>query len=238
MATAAGIKNPNDQFIAMMQSRATVDVLIKRFDLLERYETEVMQVARDGLAARTRISAGKDGLISVEVDDHSPQFAADLANAHVEELGRLLDRLAITEVQQRRVFFERQLDETRDKLVSAQLALQQVGMDASVLRTQPETQVSALAALEAQVTAQEVKIAGMRGFLNESAPDMQQAMMELKAMQAQVSKASKSQTSQSIGPEQVGYVQRYRDYRYFETLFELFPNSWKSPRLTRRERVR
>jgi tyrosine-protein kinase Etk/Wzc len=55
-------------------------------------------------------------LISVEVDDKDPKFAADLANAHVEELRNLLGRLAVTEAQQRRMFFEKQLQITKENL--------------------------------------------------------------------------------------------------------------------------
>jgi hypothetical protein len=46
--------------------------------------------ARLALAASVRTASGKDGLISVEVDDTDPKFAAELANAHVEELANFL----------------------------------------------------------------------------------------------------------------------------------------------------
>ncbi len=35
------------------------------------------------------ITAGRDGMITIEVDDPDPQRAADLANAYVEELYKL-----------------------------------------------------------------------------------------------------------------------------------------------------
>ena len=37
-----------------------------------------------------------------------------MANSHVDELRRLTGQLALTEAQQRRVFFEAQLEQTRD----------------------------------------------------------------------------------------------------------------------------
>ena len=66
----------------------------------------------------------KSGLISVEVDDKDPKFAADLANAHVPEVTKLLGRLAVSEAQLRRVFFEKQLNETKENLVKAEQTLQ------------------------------------------------------------------------------------------------------------------
>ena len=55
-------------------------------------------------------------LIVVQVDDHDPKMAADMANAHIEELTKLLGRLAVTEAQERRVFFEQQLSGLRASL--------------------------------------------------------------------------------------------------------------------------
>ena len=117
---ATGIKNPNDQFVSFMQSRTLQDALIERFKLQERYEAKYLEDTRRELAKNARISSGKDGLIRVEVDDKDPAFAAELANAHVQELTQLLGRLAVTEAQQRRLFFEKQLNSAKDKLTQAE----------------------------------------------------------------------------------------------------------------------
>ena len=94
---ATGIKNPADQYVAFMKSDTVADALVDRFKLVQRYDAELKTDARKTLDASARISSGKDGLITVEVDDKEPAFAATLANAHVEELGKLLNRLAVTE---------------------------------------------------------------------------------------------------------------------------------------------
>ena len=66
-----GIKNPADQFLAYMKSVTLQDTLIERFKLQERYETKTKVDTRLELAQNVRAASGKDGLISVEVDDLS-----------------------------------------------------------------------------------------------------------------------------------------------------------------------
>jgi uncharacterized protein involved in exopolysaccharide biosynthesis len=127
--SAAGIKNPNDQFLAYMKSRRIEDALIQRFDLMGRYEAKLPEDARRALEGVSRLSSGKDGLITVEVDDSDPQVAADIANAYVDELNKLLDHLSVTEAQQRRVFFEKQLNDAQVKLTAADVALRASGID-------------------------------------------------------------------------------------------------------------
>ena len=119
-SAATGLKNPNDQFVAFLESTTVQDALVARFKLVEYFESEFKTDARKKLENISTITSGKDGLIAVEVSDKDPIFAAKLANAYVEELGKLLDRLAVTEAQQRRVFFEAQLQKTKEALVKAE----------------------------------------------------------------------------------------------------------------------
>lgn len=221
---AAGLKNPADQYVAFLNSDSVENALIDRFKLQERYNAEFKQDTREKLEKNARISSGKDGLITVEVDDKDPGVAAQLANGFVEELGKLLDRMAVTEAQQRRLFFEKQLKQTQDKLTQAEQALRSSGVDTSALKSNPQAAVTAVAQLQAQVTAQEVKVASLRGYLTESAPDFKQAMTELGALRVQLNKLEKTSSNAGSDGE---YVTRYREFKYQETLFELFAKQYE-----------
>jgi uncharacterized protein involved in exopolysaccharide biosynthesis len=221
---ASGLKNPADQYVAFIKSDTVGNALIERFKLVERYEADFKVDARKTLGEKIRISSGKDGLITVQVDDKEPAFAATLANAHVEELGKLLNRLAVTEAQQRRAFFEKQLTSAKDNLVKAEIALKASGVNSSALKATPAAAVEGLARLKASITAQEIKLASMRGYLSESAPDFKQAQTELAAMQSQMARAEKAEPATQGDAD---YVARYRDYKYYETLFELFAKQFE-----------
>lgn len=221
---ATGLKNPNDQFVAFLKSRAVEDALIDRFKLMERYEAEFKEDARKTLESRSRISSGKDGLITVDFDDKDPAFAAEVANAYVQELTTLLGRLAVTEAQQRRVFFEKQLQKTQAKLIAAERALKATGVSGNTLKSSPQAALEGVAKLQAAVTAQEVKVASMRGYLTEAAPEFKQAMLELSALRSQLSKAAQDDTSTGTSDD---YVGRYREFKYQESLFELFAKQYE-----------
>ena len=231
--SAAGLKNPADQYVAYMKSVTLQDALIARFKLQERYEAKTKTDTRMVLAGAVRVASGKDGLMSVEVDDKDPQFAADLANAHVEELRKLLGKLAVTEAQQRRLFFEKQLIQAKNNLALAEIALKATGISSSVLKSNPVSAVAAVAGLKAQLTAQEVKVGAMRGYLADTAPDFKQAMSELANLRSQLAKQEKDEpasnpTAGSANGKDVGdYVTKYREYKYQETLFELFSKQFE-----------
>ena len=225
---ASGLKNPADQYVAFLKSRSVQDALIDRFKLTERFETKFRQDARKGLDANVQVASGKDGLITIDASDKDPQFAAQLANAHVEELGKLLNRLAITEAQQRRLFFEKQLTNAKDNLVKSEQALKTSGVNSSALKASPQAAVEGLAKLKAGITAQEIKLASMRGYLTESAPDFKQAQTELSAMRGQMARAEKEEPANGSDSD---YIAKFRDFKYHETLFELFAKQYEMARV-------
>ena len=228
LAGAAGIKSPADQYVALMQTNTVEDRLIERFKMMEVYKTEFKADARKALEQNTRISAGKkDGLLTIEFDDKSPQRAAEVANAYVEELRRLTSSLAMTEAQQRRAFFEKQLGQTKDKLTAAQRALQAAGINEGAIRAEPRAAAEVYAKLQAEITAGEVRLQTMRGYLAETAPEFQQAQNQLTALRGQLARREAVNTSGAQGD----YVDRFREFKYQETLFDLFTRQYEVARI-------
>ena len=226
--SAVGVKNPNEQFVGFLKSRSLADALIDRFKLMERYNQKFKQDTRKELEELTKIASGKDGLITVEVDDKDPIVAAQLANGYVEELGNLLRRMTITEAQQRRAFFEKQVSLTKDKLIQAEQALKASGVNNSILKLNGAA-VSAVAQLQAQITIQEVKLANMRGYLAESAPEFKQARNELATLRAQLAKSEGASATPSA--DEADYLGRYREVKYQESLFELYARQFEVAKL-------
>lgn len=224
---AGGLKNPADQYVAFLKSNSVQDALIDRFKLIDRFETKFREDTRSALALGVQIASGKDGLISIDTSDKDPIFAAELANAYVEELGKLLSRLAVTEAQQRRLFFEKQLNNAKNNLIKAEQTLKSSGVNSSALKANPIAAVEGLAKLKAGITSQEIKVSSMRGYLSESAPDFKQAQVELSAMRGQMARAEKEEPEAIAGSSNSDYITKFRDFKYHETLFELFAKQYE-----------
>lgn len=120
---AMNIKNPADMYIAMLKSRTLNEKIVRRFDLQQVYQAKTLTDTLTALEGSSTFSAGKDGVISVEVSDLEPKRAADMANAFIEELAKLMQNFALTDASQKRVFFEQQMKQAKDKLTDAEIHL-------------------------------------------------------------------------------------------------------------------
>jgi uncharacterized protein involved in exopolysaccharide biosynthesis len=222
------LKNPADQYVALLESTTVADRLIDEFNLMQVYDVEYRFQARDELADNVKVTLGrKDGLITIQVDDRSPLRAADIANRHVDELRRLTSQLALTEAQQRRVFFEAELGKTREQLSKAQQALQSSGFSQGALRTDARTSAEGYARLRAEIAAAEVRLQALRRSLADTTPEVQQTLTTVGALRAQLAKLEDA-TDLAGAPD---YVSKFREFKYQETLFELFARQYELARV-------
>jgi uncharacterized protein involved in exopolysaccharide biosynthesis len=216
-AGVPGLRSPADQYVALLQSVTVADRIIDEFKLIELYGVDMRMKARKLLASRVSIAAGRrDGIITIEVDDASPQRAADMANRYVDELRRLTARLALTEAQQRRQFFEQQMAQTRDKLTAAQQALLASGYSENTLKAEPRAAAEGFAKLRAELTAAEVRLQALRSQFRDQTPEVEQQAAAVGSLRAALAAQQRSDAPAS-GPD---YVSRFREFKYQEALFD------------------
>lgn len=190
VAGSAGLKSPNDLYIGMLKSRTVADKVIAKFELKKVYDTDSQEKARNILQENTIIAAGKDGLISIEVEDKNKKLVAQLANAYVDELLSLTKVLAVTEASQRRVFFAQQLELSKDNLAAAEMTLKGALEAHGVISVDSDSRaiVENVGRLRAQISAKEIQLNSMRAFVTTSNPDFKRAQEELDSSRLELSK--------------------------------------------------
>lgn len=237
LAGAAGaIKSPDEMYVAFLGSEGMQNRIIAEMKLQERYEAKTLSDTRKALKEQMRISSDKkSGLLSIEADDKDPAFAAELANRHVVELRAMLGRLAVTEAQQRRQFYEQQIQQTQDKLSLAEVAFraakEKSGMQ--VTSVLAETGVRASAELRGQIAAREVQLQAMSRFATAQNPDTQRIASELSALRAQLNKAEQGsgESKAAASPLHQEAVKSYRDVKVQEAMLEVLIRQYELARV-------
>jgi tyrosine-protein kinase Etk/Wzc len=202
---AAGIKSSDEMFIALMRSQSVQSALIEQFKLKERYGARNNEEARQALMLNVSILADKkSGMLFIDAQDKDPEFAAQLANAQVKELNIILSRLAVTEAQQRRAYFEQQIVKTQTKIPQLELefkdAQKSSGLEVASLLSEAGT-------LPGQIAAKELQLQVLSRFATSQNPDLKRLAVEISALRAQMARYELSKTetkpSELIKPRQV-----------------------------------
>jgi len=230
----SGVKNPNDLYVGMLKSRTVTDNLIQRFDLNKLYEQKFQSETRTRLARETRIVAGKDGIITIEVDDKDPKRAAELANGYVDELFKLTKVLAVTEASQRRLFFERQLGQAKENLARAEastrLALEKGGL--VLVEGQGRVMAETSARLRAEITVKEIQIGAMRTFASEQNPELQRTQQQMEVLKRELARTegtsgSRAGSSAQTNGKGIENLRLLREMKYNEVTYELLARQYE-----------
>jgi tyrosine-protein kinase Etk/Wzc len=236
-----GLKNPNDLYVGMLHSRTAEDALIRRFDLLRVYRDKKMSDGRRDLENASSIVLGKEGFVTISVEDKDRSRAPQIANAYVEQLRKLTQDLAVTEAGQRRLFFERQLELAKNNLADAEQALKETEQKTGLIQLdgQAKAIIEAVVKLRALMAAKEVELHAMRLFSTEQNPDVMLSEQELSGLRAQLALLEKQgggpgnvQVAVGNVPEAgLQYVRKLRDVKYAETIFEILAKQYEAARL-------
>ena len=200
---AAGIKSSDEMFIALMRSQSVQSALIDQFKLKERYGARNTEEARQALNLNVAILADKkSGMLFVDAQDKDPAFAAQLANAQVKELNVILSRLAVTEAQQRRAYYEQQIIKTQTKIPQLELEYKEAqkssGLEVASLLSEAGT-------LPGQIAAKELQLQVLSRFATAQNPDLKRLAVEISALRAQMARYELSKTEpKSSDPSKPG----------------------------------
>lgn len=242
-SSGLSLKNPNDLYVGLLTSRTVEDAMVQHYGLMSEYHKKYFSDARRTLEDRATIDGlGKDGLIHITIKDRDAQRAAQLANGYVDQFRSLSQRLAITEASQRRLFFEQELEQAKNKLADAEQAMKQTEQSTGLIEinSQAKALIDSAAVLHAQIASKEVQIQGMETYATGENAQLLLARQELAGMRAQLAKLGGSEDSGSaeflipkgkVPEAALEYMRKMRDLKYYETIFDILARQFEAAKL-------
>ena len=241
-----GKGGPSDLYAKILESEAIKDVIIDRFNVINEYKTKYRVFAYKLLDKMVKIEIGKkDGIISITVDDKDPKRASDMANAYVDEVGKLATRLGIASAQNNRSYVEERLTKVKVDFDKASDSLKefQAKYKAMDISEQVKGTIKGVAELEGRLAADEVRLAGLRRVFTDSSQDVRNQHIVISNVKAQIAKyegARQGGALPGIGSVPVlgqRYLRLMREFKLQETLLELLTKQLELSKLSEAKNV-
>jgi capsule polysaccharide export protein KpsE/RkpR len=238
-----GLKTPSDLYAAMLTGTTIFDRIIEQFNLRKRYKEKYIEGARKTLSKKAKIDAQKDGMITIEITDRDPKRAAEMANAFVEELNKLLQGLAIQEAKSRMDFLERERLQTSQNLTKAENTLRTFSEQNNVIQIDTQTRgaLEYIAQLRAEIDAKEVRVQVMRQQATPYNYDMVRLETEIKGLRDKLANAEKQHdqacagdiclTTAKVPALGLEYMRLYREVKFQDALYQLYTKMVELARL-------
>ena len=244
-----GMKSSGALFVDILGGRTVQDRLIDRFDLRKVYWDRYWQDARKDLAKHTSISEDrKSGVITIVVTDRDPRRAAQMAQAYVEELDRLVAEVSTSSARRERIFIEQRLQGVKQGLDEAsrqfsEYASQNTTIDISA---QGKATVEAAAKLEGELIAAQSQLQGLEQIYSKDSVRVRSLQATVNELSSQLqriggtSDPSPNQNTASGKPAAqefpsirqlpllgVKWADLYRETKVQETVYELLTKQYE-----------
>jgi uncharacterized protein involved in exopolysaccharide biosynthesis len=186
-----GTKSQGALYTMVLEGTTIADRLIERFDLRKVYGVRYWADARKKLANHTEITEDrKSGVIIIRVSDRDPRRAAQLAQAYVEELNRLIAVVSTSAARRERVFIEQRLKTAKQDLDTAakefsEFASQNTAID---IPEQARAMVDAAAVLQGQLIAAESEVQSLSQIYTDNNVRLRSARARATEIQKQLVK--------------------------------------------------
>lgn len=240
---AVGMKDPNDMYVAILKSTTVAETICRAFDLMTVYKHATMADTIRELARHSRIVAGQDSIISVEVEDRDPKRAAAMVNRYFDELASLTTQFLHHNATQRRIFLQDELAKAKADLGRAESDFRRTQERTGLITVgdQAKAIIDSVTRLRADIAAKEVALQGMRSsFATPQNPDLVRLQGESEYMRDQLATmerkgqlgAGNVQVPTGKVPSAIqDYLENARQVKYFEVLVELISKQYELARL-------
>jgi len=203
-----GTKSQGALMVELLRSRTVADKLIEKFNLRQVYKVGYWEDARAKLKTKTEISEDKkSGVILIEVTDHDPNRAAQMAQAYVASLNDLLASVSTSSARRERVFIESRLRTVKQDLDNAErdfsdYASKNTAID---IPEQSKAMVAEAAMLQGQLIAAQSELEGLSQIYTPNNVRVRSAQARVAELQKQFEKMGGDSASLAAA-RQSGFV--------------------------------
>jgi uncharacterized protein involved in exopolysaccharide biosynthesis len=183
-----GVSSPSEVFKAILESRSVAEAIVKKWDLMKVYKKKKLEHAVLKLWDHSGVEITEEGIIEISVEERSPELAAKIANAFVEELDRINQMTSVSQAKNTRVFVEGRLKETEENLHEAEEALRlfQEEHKTVSLTDQTAAAIQSAAELKARQVALEVERGVLLKTFSDDHPQVVRLQSEIEELQKQL----------------------------------------------------
>lgn len=188
-------RSTSDLFVEILGSRSVGSGVLHRPIAIDSVETTLAKIwemaseekALKKLYRRTTLSTTEQGIIEIAVEMESPELAAAVANAFVEELDRINQEKSVSAARNSRKYIEAQLENTSkqltrlaDSLTQFQTRYGAVGLDEQMRAVMEQAGV-----IKGNMIAKQVELDLMRRSMTPDNPALATMAAEIAALQNQ-----------------------------------------------------
>ena len=145
-------------FIAILNSRSVKEYIVKKFDLINRYDEKDLEFAMVAFEDKMELEVTEEGTLKISVIDKKPEIAKAIVAELLTKLDSVNQQLGMDKGRFNREFLEQRLNETKTDLAIAEIRLKDFQEKTGIIDI--VSQISAQYEAYGQIYIQEMQVYG------------------------------------------------------------------------------
>jgi tyrosine-protein kinase Etk/Wzc len=239
---AALLKAPTGTvYIGLLTSDTVLGDVVEHSDLQRILRARDSQDARAKLSAIIQVSSDAAGFVKLQVTNKDPKLAKNIAASFLAALGRLNDRMAMSQASQSRRVFQMELQREKDQLEQAEIDLKKAQESSGVILPQSQMQagLAAIDSVRAEIRIQQVRLTTLLQAETDQAPEVVRARSQIAALENQLHRlengaagaAGEGLTASKAPSVNLEFVRLEREVKYHQVLFDVMAKQFENARL-------
>ena len=154
----SSISEDINTFIAILNSRSVKEYIVKKFDLINRYDEKDLEFAMVAFEDKMELEVTEEGTLKISVIDKKPEIAKAIVAELLTKLDSVNQQLGMDKGRFNREFLEQRLNETKTDLAIAEIRLKDFQEKTGIIDI--VSQISAQYEAYGQIYIQEMQVYG------------------------------------------------------------------------------
>ena len=154
----SSISEDINTFIAILNSRSVKEYIVKKFDLINRYDEKDLEFAMVAFEDKMELEVTEEGTLKISVIDKKPEIAKAMVVELLTKLDSVNQQLGMDKGRFNREFLEQRLNETKTDLAIAEIRLKDFQEKTGIIDI--VSQISAQYEAYGQIYIQEMQVYG------------------------------------------------------------------------------
>lgn len=234
----------SDPTVSLLESKAITEFVLQHIDV-NAFAATSRKTSKEGdnrLALRglvqseTSATHSDQGMYTVKVQDGSPTRAVAIANAYLDALQELSNRMSFEAASRSREFYQSQVSSERAALENAEAQLKVQQERTGLLQPNSQTSIGLgqIASLRSQVVALEVQRATTAQSFTAESPEMVRLNAQIAELQGKIAALQSrvtGSTGQDLPTQNLDTERLQREVTYHENLLASLASQYERARL-------
>lgn len=228
-----GLKDPNDIFIEILSSRTINENIIKKLNLLQKFNQTDTNKILDLLEQIVKLDSEK-GVITISVETQYPDLSISIANEYLNQLSIFLNQLNFKFTKNEKDFLEKRLQELKKQsnILNNNLARFEEKNNLVDLEEQSSSVINSIAELESELIYSEAELKGLEFTYSKNSPEIMKLQEKRKELEKNLNNIKNTNLNNKIGlgsiPKiRIEYLNLSRDTDIHNKIIELVSQQYE-----------